>query len=331
MRRAMRGGSRAGGAGGTGRDDRFIEKLEDDIVPDINDVLRKNIDLARALYVKEREALELSSLELENVELRRALSDREDNMSEMDRRYALEQRLYADSTSDYSAASPRVPPSALSLRNRQQLRTEDDRAEVMLYQQRTEAYNYLQDRVAKNLARDNRIKGKRNAGPKSPPTWVIKTHPSARKKDNAKQKARASDDAGTRNRSAKRGQNRPRGRGRRARQVDKFDDDGNQARGHFNSIELGFGLQNSVQNEEEDEILARYPISHEFSHLGTQNGHKGASKRGTKKTTGSVFDTSMSDDMILYLARVKRKEDQQAKLRSERLKATAYFSDTFGG
>jgi len=229
-----------------------------------------------------------------------------------------------------------IPGGELSLAERDAIRRglqsppADDLTEMMLFQQRSQAYNYIQNRVAKNLARDNRIKREQNAGPKSPPSWVIKTHPSMRKQDNTKKKTRERDNKGARNRSAKGSQNKARGRGRRAREVDKFEDDGSQARGNFNSIEMGFGLMNSVHDEEEDEILARYPISHEFSHLGSQTPAKGAGKRGTKKTPGSVFDSTMSDDMIQYLARVKKKENQQAKLRSERLKATAYFSDKFG-
>ena len=93
---------------------------------------------------------------------------------------------------------------------------------------------------------------------------------------------------------------------------------------------MSFGANKSVDEQEEDEILARYPISHEFSHLGTQSTNKGAPKRGTKKVSGSVFDSSMSYDMIKYLARVRKKENQKAKIRSERLKATAYFSNRFG-
>lgn len=334
LRKAMRGGS--GGAGGSanrGRGRHSLVALGDEGVPDVNEVLRKNIDLARALYVKEREALELSSLELENVELRRALMNRESSWSESERQREVERRLYADDSpsQDLSYASAYSSPVNRH-RNQEALdRRQDDRTEDILFQQRSEAYNYLQQRVARKLARDNRVKRERNSGPKSPPSWAIKTHASARKQS-AKEKAQVGGEQGrnrARSRSKRKGRSRAKGR-RQTHHDEVFDDDGNQSRGHFNSIEMSFGASKSVDEQEEDEILARYPVSHEFSHLGTQSSKKGAPIRGTKKALGSVFNSSMSDDMIKYLARVRKKENQKAKIRSERLKATAYFSKKFG-
>ena len=94
----------------------------------------------------------------------------ESSRSETERQREVERRLYGDDSHDQELSYANAYSSPVTHHRYQEAwaRRQDDRTEDILFQPRSEAYNYLQQRVARKLARDNRIKG-REVWAKGPP------------------------------------------------------------------------------------------------------------------------------------------------------------------
>ena len=307
-------------------------RLKHEDRPNLDDVLRKNMDLARALYVKEREFLELSRVERDNAEMRRTLLDiNSRSMGGSETQQAISRALHRDpryiedSLASMGSGLLRTPSSFYPENNYlddEMLRQSNEMIVDSIREKRGDAYDYIQERVARKLARDKQNDIQRNTGPKSPPSWTIRPH---KNKAKSKGNKKVESDEGRVKILSRRERNlKKANRKMKKRQLlEKFDEEGNQSRGHFNSIEMSFGMQNDILDDEEDEIWARYPISHEFSHLGQK--HSSRNNRVSKKRAGSIFDPNVSDDMVAYMARVKEKEDQKKKLHEQREKVKHFF------
>ena len=311
--------------------------------------MRANGELAKALYLKERETMELRALEEENMALRRMELEhekmRESNMFGPDPTYIMEHRQVRE---DVTGRGAEMDITKRDLQRK--LRSERSGAVQ---------YNLLTRKVARDLQSNNDMKTEyaRKVSPARPPTWAI----SPTKKNMItplwvqEEERQASEDALRRKRinesgvvrnklnqkfiksSSSSNQQKNQQKNRKKRMVVKSGYGGAakshenpNVRGRFKNIEMSFGEneEDIEMDSDEEELYAKYPVSRG----GGGGGGGGRSEKGgdyrsfqyTPRYNGYNAKEE-SDDMRAYRKRMKQKNDEQGKLKEERSRANEFW------
>jgi hypothetical protein len=304
---------------------------------EVQQLMDQNNELAQALYLKEREILELRAVEEENMALRMA-SERGE-LGE------------ANSAPEHEYVYEMQPDSAA-------VQLEAKRAAIQQRMQMLSGarqYNALAQKVAQELARKNEEKkySARSVSTSRPPTWAVsptKQHMSTplwvleeeklaneqyamnhgvNNKNNKKK-----NNNNNNNKSAP--SNRMRAKKLAARKEERWSPSGqhryqrdsmgyaakdrgsSNVRGRFKNIEMTFGEpENDVEIDSDDEeIMRKYPVS-----------RRGASRTSRRPGMGRMQanEPEESADMRAYRLRLRQKSERQGKLHEERSRAREFW------
>ena len=305
----------------------------------VDQLVRANGELAKALYLKERETMELRALEEENMALRRMELEHEKMRFGPNPTYIMEHMQVRE---DVTGRGAEMDITKRDLQRK--LRSERSGAVQ---------YNLLTRKVARDLQSNNDMKTEyaRKVSPARPPTWAI----SPTKKNMAtplwiqEEERQASEDALRTKRISESGvvrnklnqkfiksssssnQQKNQQKNRKKRMVKagyggaaKSHENLN-VRGRFKNIEMSFGEneEDIEMDSDEEELYAKYPVS-----KGSGGGGGGRSEKGAEYTPrryNGYNAEEESDDMRAYRKRMKQKNDEQGKLKEERSRANEFW------
>jgi hypothetical protein len=274
-----------------------------------------NNDLARALYLKERETLELREVEEENLVLKRMynMEDEEAEFMAQQNEAAALQVAQRQQINNYSAALAQTSNPELDRRRANIQRK-------MRMNSGEEQYNKIANKIAVELETVNEFKQDRarRVSPSRPPTWAI----NPTKKNLAtplwQQKEAEDTISNVFSKSPKNlvtysarqsVQKKKKNRGRKV-----SGRDGNlNVRGRFDNIEMSFG-QGGDSESDDEELRDKYPTSR------NRNDRAMGSKGGGGRSQGRE-----SEDMRAYRRRLKEKGDRRGLLVGERKRAQEFW------
>jgi hypothetical protein len=274
-----------------------------------------NNDLARALYLKERETLELREVEEENLVLKRMynMEDEEAEFMAQQNEAAALQMAQRQQINNYSAALAQTSNPELDRRRANIQRK-------MRMNSGEEQYNKIANKIAVELETVNEFKQDRarRVSPSRPPTWAI----NPTKKNLAtplwQQKEAEDTISNVFSKSPKNlvtysarqsVQKKKKNRGRKV-----SGRDGNlNVRGRFDNIEMSFG-QGGDSESDDEELWDKYPTSR------NRNDRAMGSKGGGGRSQGRE-----SEDMRAYRRRLKEKGDRRGLLVGERKRAQEFW------
>ena len=274
-----------------------------------------NNDLARALYLKERETLELREVEEENLVLKRMynMEDEEAEFMAQQNEAAALQMAQRQQINNYSAALAQTSNPELDRRRANIQRK-------MRMNSGEEQYNKIANKIAVELETVNEFKQDRarRVSPSRPPTWAI----NPTKKNLAtplwQQKEAEDTISNVFSKSPKNlvtysarqsVQKKKKNRGRKV-----SGRDGNlNVRGRFDNIEMSFG-QGGDSESDDEELWDKYPTAHRNDRAMGSKGGGGRRSQGRE-----------SEDMRAYRRRLKEKGDRRGLLVGERKRAQEFW------
>ena len=306
-------------------------QIQDINEEEVQKLLRSNKELAQALYLKERETLELRALGEENMILRR-------------RNEEIEQENFGPEP-DYVVHRGQV---ALVRQNNAQIELDQKKKEIqhnirsrMKITSGARQYNNLVHKVALDLQRKNteKTKSARNHSTSRPPTWAVSPTKANRSTplwiqaeeqlEQEKLKSMNNYERRIKNKNknkkfvkakkvkyaTKQQGYTEQGRYQREQQGYASKERGSTSvRGRFKNIEMSFGeleVDGEIDSDEED-ILNKYPIARRRNRSNMVGG-------------GNNNQRNESDDMRAYRRRLREKKDRGGKLQQERQRAQDFW------